>query len=233
MSVYSPQVTGLPSADPANNVHYTIVHDRQIGQHAFVHKEYCINIMDRRFLVSGKHVKTGLVLTMMDGYYSDNIQARKLLSAIGDASNEFNYNWESIDSRQMEKDYRTCWKRLIGFLLHEINIPWIFPYHVSCMVSEYSIEVYNLALLRIGSGSIYRPPKNEHIGLDMYYNGRVPEDFQVFIPEDERWIDWIDKTHTFDVVRRSTWRWVQDCTKDYSEFWENNLKKKEKELELK
>ena len=51
----------LPSDDPKDNLNYTIVKDIKMSDHVYIHKEVCMNLVDKPYIIGDKDVKTGLI----------------------------------------------------------------------------------------------------------------------------------------------------------------------------
>lgn len=222
-------VIGIPSENKKNNVHYKIIYERIISKHAKITTEFCVNIMERPYGIIDKDIKDNMILSMRPGYFSDDGAARKLLESIGEYQNGFNFSFETIQSGQLLKDYQQNWTKFVVFLLENLDLEWIMPKRISLQIARYSLSNYNIKLLRIRRWSIYCTSSTEYLGLNMYYDGKVPLDFQTFIPMDAKWMDSIEKSHTFDVQRRTTWDYIRNKTKWYNNYFEQKLKEKEEE----
>ena len=229
----------LPSPEPKDNIFYEIVTERQVSKNASVRRIERITLNDRPHIMSvnGKDIKNNLIMTMAEGYFSDRIEARRLLKEIDNEMNLFNFNWEGISSYQMDEDYTENWYKLVRFFIGQLNTEWVIPYYISEAIARYSLDLYGLTLLKIEL-SAFGADKNDYNGLSMYSIGKVPVDFQTMVPLDDRWIDSMELTHTFDVVRHTTSNWIKEDTKFVSERFELLLEERklkeeeEKGLEL-
>lgn len=192
------------SSDEKNNVQIVIKEDRTIGELAYVEKRYYINLMDKDDHYQGTSERnniTSSLLTLLDRYYSNNKDARKLLLKVANEQEGFRYVWMHINSKNMKEDLKMVRKEFVVYLWEISNLKLKVPVPISHLIAAYWDDEEYLFLMKIEPGSYWGNPEGDEFGLCMY--DYMPLNFQILLPEDEKNWNKEDWSHTFHKTRRN------------------------------